>query len=292
MDKIIRIVRGPINLLKSAVAVMLFSRLVRSIRTDKKNIKKQCVILGNGPSLNFILTKEKNFLRNKDLLCVNDFAGSSNFKILKPKYYVLADPVFWSKDNSEKHKKRLKQCLDSMKEANWKMTLILPVAARRWNYFLNLPKLNPRISIFYINTTEVYGPKNIRHFFYNLDLAMPSAQNVLVMAVFVAIKLGFDKIYLAGADHSWHENIEISKDNILYMKYSRFHEKGKVKHTLFYEDPGETKPYQMHNLFRDLSRMFKSYIELEEYSKELNTKIYNVSPKSYIDAFERLDINE
>ncbi|MFA4995832.1 MAG: hypothetical protein WC536_01665 [Patescibacteria group bacterium] len=292
MDKIIRIVRGPINLLKSAVAVILFSRLVRPIRTNKKNTKKQCVILGNGPSLNHVLTKGKKILRNKYLLCVNDFAGSPDFKVLKPRYYVLADPVFWSKDNSEKHKKRLEQCLDSMKTADWKMTLILPVAARKWNYFLNLPELNPRISIFYINTTEVYGSEKLRHFFYNLDLAMPSAQNVLVMSVFVTLKLGFRKIYLAGADHSWHENIEISKDNTLYMKYSRFYEKDKIEHQLFYEDPGETKPYQMYNLFRDLSRMFKSYIELEKYSKELNTKVYNISPKSFIDAFERLDINE
>ncbi len=43
----------------------------------------------------------------------------------------------------------------------------------------------------------------------------------------------------------------------------------------------------MCNLFRDLSKMFFSYMELERYAQRLGAKIYNATEGSYIDAFER-----
>lgn len=291
MNKIIYIIKEIKNALKSFLIILLFSRLTTFSHKKKANNKKQCVILGNAPSLSHTLTNNKNFIKNKEIFCINNFGASKDFKVIKPKYYILADPVFWSKSSSEKHKKIIKKCFEAMKSAGWEMFLILPVAARKWNYFFELNNFNPKVTIYYVNTTEAFGSKAIRHFFYNLNLAMPTAQNVLVMAIFVSLKMGYKKIYLAGADHSWHENIEIGEDNVLYMKYSLFHGKGKSNFVPFYSDPEETKPYQMHNLFRDIARMFKSYMELEEYSKTLNSKIYNISPKSYIDAFERIKIN-
>jgi hypothetical protein len=108
----------------------------------------------------------------------------------------------------------------------------------------------------------------------------------------LALNLKYKKIYLLGADHSWHESIYVGDDNILYLKNKRFNDDGAKKLSPFYGDIKETKPYKMGNLLRDLSRMFSAYMELEEYAKSLKAKIYNASAKTYIDAFERYKIKK
>jgi len=143
-----------------------------------------------------------------------------------------------------------------------------------------------------VNTTEVYSSIGWNHYFYRKNLAMPRVQNVLTASIFLAMNIGYKKIFVVGADHSWHESIAISDKNILYLKNTRFQDDKEKDFAPFFEDPAnETIPYRMYNLFRDLSKMFLSYMELERYSKSIKAKIYNASDKSYIDAFERKKIS-
>lgn len=280
-----------ISIIKAIFLILFFSAL----RPKLPRIKTQateCVILGNGPSLKNTLSEKRHFLKNKMTMCTNDFADSPSFREIKPDYYIFTDPAFWSTDLSEKFKSTFEKYFEILKnDVSWPMTIFFPAAARQTNFCRTLPQLNSQISICYINTTAIQGPKKFQYFLYKHNFAMPLAQNVLIAAIFTCINLGFKKIYLTGADHSWHESFYVSENNILYLKNTRFQDKKIMHLSPFFEDAAEMKPYKMHNLLLALSRMFRGYMEIEEYSKYRGVKIFNASEKSYIDAFERYKIN-
>jgi len=269
----------------------MFSRPVSWGNLKNTQMASECVILGNGPSLKQTLRNHSSSLQGKNVFCVNDFVASEQFEKVKPGYFVFMDPVFWSGSISDRFKKVCREYVDKMeKVVDWDMIIFLPAQAKRWNQFQALPQLNNHIRIFYVNTTEIYCCDKTNFFFYRRNLAMPPMQNVLSASIFVALNLGYKKIYITGADHSWHESVKISEKNILYLKNDRFQDSDEKSLSPFFVDPGETTPYRMDNLFRDLSKMFASYLELERYSRSIDARIYNASEKSFIDAFERRKI--
>ena len=71
-------------------------------------------VLGNGPSLNEDI-KSMNF-NNADFCVVNRFYLSPYYKIVKPRYYVLADPVFF--ENEEE----IEKIIDGV---DWNMVLFV-----------------------------------------------------------------------------------------------------------------------------------------------------------------------
>ena len=123
---------------------------------------------------------------------------------------------------------------------------------------------------------------------YKKYLGMPVIQNVLVGCVYLALNIGFKKIYLLGADHSWHEHIVVDDNNVLCIQdsYNSFAAGPKLSPMLH----PDGKSFKVDELFLALSKMFKAHVILEGYSKTLGAKIYNVSSKSYIDAYERIKI--
>lgn len=294
MQRIILPIKRIKNLLKSFTAVLLFSNIFPILgKIEKIKPPRSCVILGNGPSLKTALPESLHFLKGKKVHCFNDFAASAYFTKIRPSYYALMDSVFWSKNVSDKFRKIRSEYFTKMEnEVNWDMILFFPVRAKKENFFSSLPKLNSHIKIVYVNTTELYSSEKINFFFYRRNLAMPPMQNVLAASIFIALNLEFRKIYLLGADHSWHESVSISDKNILCLKNNRFQDREEKDFSPFFVDPGETTPYKMHNLFRDLSKMFLSYMELEKYSRSLGARIYNATKGSYIDAFERFKIKK
>lgn len=84
----------------------------------------------------------------------------------------------------------------------------------------------------------------------------------------------------------------MNKRNIVCFSDTHFYDDEKSEEVPFWKNEEETVPFKMDEIFQAFSLMFKGFQELEEYSKFLNSKIYNASHKSYIDAFERYDIEK
>ena len=61
------------------------------------HLSKRLAILGNGPSLSVQLPAliESREWEQCDFMAVNFFALSEEFSIVKPKYYVISDPIFF-----------------------------------------------------------------------------------------------------------------------------------------------------------------------------------------------------
>lgn len=252
-----------------------------------KNLKlksENLYILANGPSFNQDLSENFEAIQKGDIIVVNGFANSDLFVQLKPTYYVLIDPLYWDNNipNSDVDHERM-VLFKILRETDWEMILYVP--QRGYSRIRNVFKGNSKIKVVWFNDF-VLNTKwdKINFSFYKLNLACPNLQNVLVASIFLAINLGYRKIFLAGTDHSWLKSIVLNENNDVC-----------IKHDHFYEKEGELVPwisnngsvYKMHEILFDLHNIFKGYYELNKYANASDVEIINFTKESYIDAFKK-----
>lgn len=245
---------------------------------------RECVVLGNGPSLSDVLDKNQELFSGRDVFCVNEFALTDYYQDIKPIHYVLADPNYWNKNISKRTQERKLQlfsCIES--NTDWKMTLYVPYRAK---HVMESKFNNPNISVCYINSNPIDGYKIVRNFTYKFNIGMPPALNVLIAAIFCAINTKYKNVYILGADHSWHEEIMVGKDNVLYVKQKHFYKEDLTLTPIYKGNSGDV--FRIHEVFLGWSNVFYSYVLLDSYAKSVGCKIYNLTKKSYIDSFERL----
>jgi len=256
--------------------IALLSRSVHNNSINKTE-ERDCVVLGNGPSLKTLIETHKDFLEDKDLIAVNYAVLSDYYTSIRPQYYIVADKAFFK---DPVHCNRLFDTLAA--KTDWDMTLFIPATAKSdptWR--LKLHK-RPNIKFEYFNMTPVEGFNWFSHWAFDENLGLPRPRNVLIPAIMTALRLKPRNIYVAGADHSWLRDIYIGDDNRLYENFQHFYD----------QKTGSAYPetYHLHNMLYNLYITFKSYHIIEHYAKKIGIKIYNITEGSYIDAFERKKI--
>lgn len=259
--------------ISSLMKVVLLSKRTEKLK-DKRN--NALLVLGNGPSLKAFMQDHSDFMEGKDLMMVNFSACSDEFVRLKPKYYVMIDPVFFE------NREYLEKVLGSIvRKTEWQMLLILPVWARNQPGWKDIVGKNSYVKVVYVNTTPVEGWKNLCWFLYDCRLGMPRPRNVLVACMMQGIWMGYNEIYLAGADHSWMKDLWVDSRNRVRLDDKHYYDEGRND---------KVSPHNMFFWFDSLKVMFKSYMIISEYSKNRNINIINVTEESYIDAFDKLKV--
>ena len=83
---------------------------------------KRLAILGNGPSLKNQLPRliEQKEWEQADMMAVNFFALSEEFSLIKPKYYVISDPMFFREAGRSE---RIDNLYKALAKVDWQMTL-------------------------------------------------------------------------------------------------------------------------------------------------------------------------
>lgn len=114
----------------------------------------------------------------------------------------------------------------------------------------------------------------------------------MVASIFLSLNLGHKTNYIVGADMSLHENVFVNKNNVVCNYDRHFYDKDAPVAIPFYKIEDGSEVFKMDELFLAFSKMFKGFWELEEYADYLNAKIYNASHQSYIDSFERFDLEK
>lgn len=84
------------------------------------------IILGNGPSLNDSIRDDMDILRTHACMAVNFAANSDEYLRLRPRYYILADPHFFTAHGADNNVTRLFERIASL--TDWQMTLFVPAA--------------------------------------------------------------------------------------------------------------------------------------------------------------------
>lgn len=263
----------------SLLKIVLYSKWPPPMPAEV-NVSGEMVILGNGPSLNVTVAESSAFLRNKMLLAVNYAAVTDLFRQLRPELYVLADPDFF--DESKEKSVELYRVLSEA--VTWKMVLFVPVSARRQSWWQEILRVNPHIRIVAYNTTPVEGYAWFTRWAFRKGWGSPRPRNVLIPSIMLALRLGFKKIYLAGADHSWLPGLSVNDANQVITRQLHFYKDSEQHHK---QVDARYAHIHLHEVLYSMYVAFKSYFIIRDYAEYIGCRIVNITPGSYIDAFER-----
>lgn len=282
----IRSLRGTFGRLRGILAVSHYP-VVLSNEPLKSTI---CFVLGNGPSLTKDIKENMDIFRKGDTFCVNNFIESDLYEKIQPKYYVLADPDYWASAVPEGYASARNRFFDQiLSRTTWPIIIYLPFAAK--DVIDGIFSHEKNIRVDYYNGVPLAGERTLVNILYDNNLGMPSPQNVLIPALFLSLRLGYKKVILLGADHSWHQTLALDESNRICVRQSHFYDPNAELTPVAMEQHGQ-KPFTMDTLFYAIALMFEGYWKIEEYSKHLGAQIYNASSTSFIDAFKRRSISD
>lgn len=247
---------------------------------------KNVLVLANGPSFKPTLSKNPKIFETWPCIVSNNFANSEYFFSIKPQYYVWLDAHMWTSKV-----KAVQDTYKTLLNVNWEMYLFVPRFSKS-NKRIKTLTANKNIKLIYYNYVYYEGLRRLGHWLYKYNLCAPRARSVTIISLFIGMNMGFRKLILIGADHTWHENLQMSQDNILLTKYEHFFDdKKEVKYVPFYIDGiKENGLNKAKDFFWIMSKNFEGYENVADYMNYRDAKIYNGSPESFIDAFERIDI--
>lgn len=270
----------------------IFIYIQRKYRLCYSSTKKKYIyVLGTGPSLKDSLNSLlSNDIGETDFFAVNNFAISKYYPIVKPKFYILLDPAYWlpyNQTNDYDVKEREAIFSDLNDKTSWSMDLFIPSNIYKKGV-LKSKIINRNIKVRAINYTNFYPTDS--WFYHSIILkqnfGVVPVGNVLGQAIYASINLGYEKITLLGAEHSWTKDLRVNVDNQVCTIRRHFYDGG-IEGVLIPWQKSNGKPFRMYEILRSISNHFYGYEVLNRYAKRLNVRIYNYTPESFIDAFER-----
>lgn len=263
--------------IKGLVKVAAQSRAHKVKRVERGDAP--LIVMGNGPSLLNTMAEGMETLKRSDTLAVNFAANTPQFREIRPRYYVLADPVFF-RDTEHPNVKKLWEnmagCVD------WPMTLFVPVSTK---IPVRLPE-NVNVQTYNFVGVEGYGWLTRR--LYGCGLGMPRPRNVLIPSIMIGIWLGYKEIYVVGADHTWSKTLEVDANNTVISVQPHFYEDNKAEAARVASVYADVK---LHEIMYSFHVAFKAYHQIEDFARKMGVNIYNATPGSFIDAFRRRDIS-
>ena len=248
----------------------------RGARIRSRRPSAPLIILANGPSLRRNMEHDIQLLAASHTLAVNFAANTPEFFKVKPRYYVLADPHFFTGD-SDTNVSRLQENLSKI---DWPMTLFVPRGARH----IEAVTANGNITIEHFPFTAFESTPGAERFAFDRQWGMPRPRNVLIPSIMIGLWLGYRKIYILGADHTWTQTLSVNDQNHVVSVQPHFYsdndrEQKRVAST--YRD------VRMHEILESFSIAFRSYHAIERYARSIGAEIINATPGSFIDAFTR-----
>lgn len=255
----------------------------------EKSVDEQIVVMGNGPSLKKDIENYLEIFKKTHLAVVNHFCLSEFFFELKPKSYFLLDPDFFV-DVSDFRGNVGNTFAILTGDIPWEIDFYVPYKYRK-SMLVQRLKENSRFKVNFVNYVPAKGGFTaINHLLYDLDLATPQCQNVLIFTLFIATRKSVKNIFLFGAENDWHVNVIVNKDNFLELQDRHLYSENKeIKPIILYSGSNRRT---MVELLESSVKVFRAYMELEKYAEKRNVHIYNCSRNSMIDAYKRLDEDE
>jgi hypothetical protein len=272
------------TLLKILLRSKYFIRLPKAEDTE-------CIIMGNGPSTKEMVSKHQEVLKRKTLWAVNYFGSSDLFEAVQPNYYLIVGPEFWREGVRKKNIELRKILFDRMlTKTTWPMTVFLPSEAFKSKFLKQYLNKNPNLKFHPFNSTPVEGFQWLNHLLFSWNLGMPRPHNVLIPSIMLAINMGFKKIYILGSEHSWLPTISVNENNEVLFRNRHFYDKKEIKnHKMYFQG---IRSRRLHEILYKFMLTFKGYFVLQDYANVKGIKIYNTTPESFIDAFERKNVKD
>jgi hypothetical protein len=239
------------------------SVIQKNSKLKEIHLGERCFILGNGPSINEIdiLT-----LKGQNVFVMSSFYHHDQYLDFSPMYHALVDI---SDSHSEGNKF---ECLKEMSQRVVSQTLFFGI---RNKTLIEKHDLFRGKTIYYVATL----PKKRT---FNIAEITATHSTGPLMALEVALYMGFSEIYLLGID----------LNGVCTNSYNYFFDRKK----LIVKDPeiaGDGKlNYRLSEALAGTQTHIKGFEEFEDYSKSANVKIYNLTQNSLLRMFEYKNIKD
>ncbi len=240
---------------------------------------KRVYVLANGPSLKAelsILLNDGSFM-NSPKFVVNNFCSSDLFQILRPEYYCIADPAFFSAD------KYISLLRDINESVSWPMKLYMPNwGVKKIKKFFT----NQNVTIVPISPLRFTGYESLRYRYYKKGKGMPCYVNVTIMVEYILLNMGCKDIWLYGVDHSFLSDLCVNDNNQLCITERHFHEKDYLKVMEIHGANGDV--WHMKDFIYNKYLTFLEHERMRGYADYVGARIINCTKLSMIDAYVRL----
>ena len=244
---------------------------------------KTITLLANAPSLKDVLPrllKDVEF-QNTDYVVLNFFANTPEFFLIKPIHYCFADPMFFKKNHNYEKVRKLFDILQN--QVDWEMNIYVP-NEKRFKKFSGIT--NPHIQIKTVKSEEYKGFECFRHSFYQKGLCAPIFSTVAILAIYVGINQGYNRIRLYGVDHTFFNGLCVNEQNQVCMQEVHFYETNVNMKPIMRNDNDQL--WKMSDYIYSIYMMFKSHDELANYAKKVGVDILNCTQCSLIDSYPRM----
>ena len=270
-----------VNLTDSLASLLKVTLMSRLPSGTGENGGKTLIVMGNGPSLRDAIDNHHDILDKYDLLSVNFAPNTPDFFELRPEIHLLADKVFFTEEQGG----NVSAMWQALHRVDWNMVLYIPVKMKRLEIVRSLPQ---NITVKYFNLTPASGWKWLRNLLYRAGLAMPRPRNVLVPSLMTAIREGYSRIVLVGADHSWSKTLWVTDNNRVVSVQPHFYQDNKKE-----QERVESlyKNIRLHEIYESFAIAFRSYFAVKEFADTRGVEILNATPGSFIDAFPRTPLS-
>lgn len=270
-------------------AVMAFKENFRNYVSRAGSVGRPAsamAILGNGPSLarelpQLLGSREEE---PRDFMAVNFFAEDERFETLRPKYYVLSDPMFFRDSEYRDRVRALYRTLD--RKVAWPMNLYVQYYnPERFDYRAALPNANIRIVPFH---TQVYrGFRSLEFRLFRRGLGSANFGTVVQVGEYIALLLGYKRIELYGVDHTLLDGLCVDDANRLCRIDRHYYDAAEAPapQPIYLKVP--RRPYTMATYLAETAELFRGHEVLRDYASWLGARIVNRTRGSMIDAYER-----
>lgn len=251
--------------------------------------RSKCVaILGNGPSLKRELPQliAQRAWEEKDILAVNFFALSEEFALIKPKYYVISDPMFFRKAGYGERVQELYKAL--AEKVSWPMKLYVQYYNPEHFDYRAAIGYNPNIEIVPFHSIVFHGFRSVEFWCYRRGLGSGNFGTVIQNGEFIALQLGYRRIELYGVDHTLLDGLMVDEKNRVCRRKSHYYDSEQSPaEPIYYNATNPPRPYSMSEYLSETAELFRGHEVLRDFSAECGAEIINRTALSMIDAYKR-----
>lgn len=257
-----------------------FAKLDKNIQAElSKNASykelhrgKRCFILGTGPS---IAKQNLTPLRREYCISVNSFYLHKDYAKIKPQYHIISGLALHKHIPREIGLKWFKEIKDKTDKAELFLNYKDKETIQKEKLFRNR-------KVSYLFFSDNWDSLNINGI--DATKCLYTSQSVSIMALQIALYMGFSKIYLLGMDHDWILRLAERKSNHFYTSSQSTLESAGVTDWI-----GSNWSMELYSQYV----LWKQYQIIKDYSEEkLDTEILNATSGGLLDVFKRVDIQQ
>jgi hypothetical protein len=258
---------GILAFLRSHLMVKRLTREDRAIlrknrALNNRHAGERCFILATGPS---IKKQDLKLLGGETCIALSNFFVHQDYSVIKPRYYCVAgyhQPI---------SKTAWTEWLGEMAAATDNAIMFFSLNDRE---DIERNGLFSRREIHYLqfaNWSTISGEK------LDITRSVPSPQSVTIMALEVALYMGFENIYLLGCDHDWMLHLDTSQ---------HFYEEN--QHAFVRAGYDEWAGVDLELQCQSYVRLWQRYKELGQIARGKSINIFNATAGGLLDVFPRM----